>query len=160
MPSFSIRCPSRRSFVASSNWSLRPSSTVRNTFFGCSPRLRASSAAALIRSSVSMAAPWSASRVGVRGWQYCTAEPSLSEGGTNLPFIDIHTVQPMQLFPGCRIRTPYGQNLMLSYVEIDPGADVPPHHHPHEQAGMVLSGRLEFTIGEETRTVEAGAMFL
>ena len=77
-----------------------------------------------------------------------------------MPFIDIHTVQPMQLFPGCRIRTPYGQNLMLSYVEIDEGANVPPHHHPHEQAGMVLSGRLEFTIGAETRTVEAGAMFL
>ena len=77
-----------------------------------------------------------------------------------MPFIDIHSVQPMQLFPGCRIRTPYGQNLMLSYVEIDEGASVPPHHHPHEQAGMVLSGRLEFTIGDETRTVEAGAMFL
>ena len=77
-----------------------------------------------------------------------------------MPFIDIHSVQPMQLFPGCRIRTPYGQNLMLSYVEIDEGADVPPHQHPHEQAGMVLSGRLEFTIGDETRTVEAGAMFL
>ena len=77
-----------------------------------------------------------------------------------MPFIDIHSVQPMQLFPGCRIRTPYGQNLMLSYVEIDAGASVPPHHHPHEQAGMVLSGRLEFTIGSETRTVEAGAMFL
>ena len=77
-----------------------------------------------------------------------------------MPFIDIQSVQPMQLAPGCRIRTPYGQNLMLSYVEIDEGANVPPHHHPHEQAGMVLSGRLEFTIGEETRTVEAGAMFL
>ena len=77
-----------------------------------------------------------------------------------MPFIDIHSIQPMQLFPGCRIRTPYGKNLMLSYVEIDEGADVPSHQHPHEQAGMVLSGRLEFTIGEETRTVEAGAMFL
>jgi quercetin dioxygenase-like cupin family protein len=77
-----------------------------------------------------------------------------------VPFIDIHGVRPMQLFPGCRIRTPYGQNLMLSYVEIDEGADVPEHHHPHEQAGMVISGRLEFTIGQETRTVEAGAMFL
>jgi quercetin dioxygenase-like cupin family protein len=77
-----------------------------------------------------------------------------------LPFIDIHSVRPMQLFPGCRIRTPHGQNLMLSYVEIDEGANVPAHHHPHEQAGMVISGRLEFTIGEETRTVEAGAMFL
>ena len=77
-----------------------------------------------------------------------------------MPFIDIDTVRPIKPFPGCRLRTPFGQNLMLSYVEIDEGANVPPHHHPHEQGGMVLRGRLEFTIVDETRNVEAGMMFL
>ena len=77
-----------------------------------------------------------------------------------MPFIDIARVPPLEIFPGCRIRTPYGQNLMLSYVEIDPGSVVPEHSHPHEQAGYVLSGSVRFTIGGETRVLRAGDMFL
>ena len=77
-----------------------------------------------------------------------------------MPFIDLDSVPPIQLFPGVRLRTPYGQNLMLSYVELDAGAVVPTHQHPHEQAGMVLRGRMELTIGDETRTLGEGEMFI
>ncbi len=77
-----------------------------------------------------------------------------------MPFIDIQTVRPLEVIPGCKMRTPYGQNMMLSYLEMDAGAEVPLHHHPHEQGGMLLKGRLQLTIGDETRVVEAGSMFL
>ena len=77
-----------------------------------------------------------------------------------MPFIDIHSVPSLEIAPGCRVRTPYGKNLMLSLVEIDEGAVVSTHHHPHEQGGVVLSGRLELTIGSETRTLEPGAMYI
>ena len=77
-----------------------------------------------------------------------------------MPFIDIAQVQPIEAVPGCRLRTPYGEHLMLSYLEMDEGAVVPMHSHPHEQGGMLLKGRLELTIGDETRVCEAGAMFL
>ena len=75
-------------------------------------------------------------------------------------FIDIQSVPAIEPVPGCRMRTPYGEHLMLSYLEMDADAEVPLHSHPHEQGGMLLSGRLQLTIGEETRTVEAGSMFL
>lgn len=77
-----------------------------------------------------------------------------------MPFIDIDRVPRLELLPGCRLRTPFGRNVMLSYLEMDEGAVVPLHSHPHEQAGMLLSGRLELTIGAETRLCEAGAMFI
>ncbi|MCA9101388.1 MAG: cupin domain-containing protein [Pirellulales bacterium] len=77
-----------------------------------------------------------------------------------MPFIDVADVQPLEVLPGCRMRTPYGENLMLSYLEMDEGAEVPLHHHPHEQGGMLLKGRLELTIGDEVRVCEAGAMFI
>jgi quercetin dioxygenase-like cupin family protein len=77
-----------------------------------------------------------------------------------MPFIDIDAVPALTVLPGCRLRTPYGQNIMLSYLEMESGAVVPLHHHPHEQAGMLLKGRMELTIGDETRVVEAGSMFL
>ncbi len=77
-----------------------------------------------------------------------------------MPFIDIAQIPPIEPVPGCRMRTPFGQNLMLSYLEMDDGAEVPLHNHPHEQGGILLRGRLQLTIGEETRVVEAGAMFI
>jgi unsaturated pyranuronate lyase len=77
-----------------------------------------------------------------------------------MPFVDLASIPPLEILPGCRIRTPYGRNVMLSYLEMDEGAVVPLHRHPHEQAGMLLTGRMELTIGDETRTVEAGSMFI
>ncbi len=77
-----------------------------------------------------------------------------------MAFIDWEDVPPNELAPGVRIRAPYGQNLMISRVEIDEGAIVPTHHHPHEQGGIVLSGRMAFTIGDETRILKRGEAFL
>ena len=77
-----------------------------------------------------------------------------------MPFINIDDIKPLEVLPGCRLRTPYGENLMLSYLEMDEGAEIPMHDHPHEQGGICLEGSLQLTIGDETRTVSAGAMFL
>lgn len=77
-----------------------------------------------------------------------------------MPFIDLDSIKPMEVIPGCRMRTPFGENLMLSYLEMEDGAVVPLHDHPHEQGGILLKGRMELTIGEETRVVEAGSLFL
>ena len=77
-----------------------------------------------------------------------------------MPFIDIQELPALELQPGVRLRTPYGKNLMLSYLEIEEGATVPLHNHPHEQGGIVLEGKLKMTIGNQTRVCEAGSMFL
>jgi quercetin dioxygenase-like cupin family protein len=75
-------------------------------------------------------------------------------------FVDLDSVPHIEIFPGVRIRTPHGKNLMLSYVQIDEGALVETHQHPHEQGGMLLRGRMELTIGDETRVLEPGEMYL
>ena len=60
------------------------------------------------------------------------------------------------LAPGVAIEAVAGQGLMLSLVNLGAGAVVPMHSHPHEQMGMMISGRLEFTIGGETLVVGPG----
>jgi quercetin dioxygenase-like cupin family protein len=77
-----------------------------------------------------------------------------------MPFINIESFPAIEVLPGVRIRAPFGKNLMLSYLEMEDGAVVPLHHHPHEQAGILLKGKLELTIGGEVRIVEAGSLFL
>ncbi|MEO6810858.1 MAG: cupin domain-containing protein [Isosphaeraceae bacterium] len=61
-----------------------------------------------------------------------------------------------RLFPGVEIRTTAGQGLMLSVVTFEPGSIVPEHAHYHEQMGIMISGRLEFTIGGQTRVLGPG----
>ena len=63
-----------------------------------------------------------------------------------MTFIDIEKVEPLDILPGCRMRTPFGENLMLSYLEMDNGAEIPLHHHPHEQGGILLQGQISLTI--------------
>ncbi len=77
-----------------------------------------------------------------------------------MPFINIKKYEPIELAPGARVRTPYGTNLMLSYLELDEGSLIPPHQHPHEQGGMLIEGSLELTIGDETRLCQPGDMFI
>ena len=77
-----------------------------------------------------------------------------------MPFIDINDYEPIELAPGAYARTPYGENIMLSYLRLDEGTVVPMHKHPHEQAGILLEGKLELTIGEETRVCESGNLFI
>ena len=51
---------------------------------------------------------------------------------------------------GVRYKTlVHGQRTLLAEFHLDRGAAVPVHSHPHEQTGYVVSGRMEFTIGEE-----------
>jgi quercetin dioxygenase-like cupin family protein len=63
------------------------------------------------------------------------------------------------IFPGVHIRTCAADRMMLSVVEIAPGAVVEEHAHPHEQVGMVLKGRAVFVIGGEEKTLKAGDLY-
>jgi unsaturated pyranuronate lyase len=76
-----------------------------------------------------------------------------------MAFIDWSEVPVQTIAPGVRIRTPHGERIMLSLVELDDGAIVPPHSHPHEQAGMVLEGTLDLTIDGQLRTLRAGEAY-
>ncbi len=75
-------------------------------------------------------------------------------------FIDPAEVDRRELAPGVMLRTMWGEKIMMSIVEIAPKAVVPTHSHPHEQAGMVLQGEFEFTIGGETRTIKQGESYV
>ena len=75
-------------------------------------------------------------------------------------FEDLFAVQPVEIVPGVRIRTLWGDSVMLSLVESDPHADVPEHSHPHEQGGLVLEGEFEMTIGGERRALRRGMSYV
>jgi quercetin dioxygenase-like cupin family protein len=60
------------------------------------------------------------------------------------------------IFPGVEIRATSGDGLMISVVNLEPGSVVEEHAHPHEQMGLMVSGRAVFTIGGVTRLIGPG----
>jgi quercetin dioxygenase-like cupin family protein len=75
-------------------------------------------------------------------------------------FIDSSEVRRQEIAPGVTIRTMWGEKIMMAALEIAPHAVVPPHTHPHEQAGMMLQGEFDLTIAGETRRVKPGDSYV
>ncbi len=75
-------------------------------------------------------------------------------------FIDLKDLPEKELAPGVKAHLAWQDKMMLSFIDLDPHSVVPRHSHHHEQAGVVLRGELEFTIGSEVRIVKAGDAYL
>lgn len=62
-----------------------------------------------------------------------------------------------KLLEGVYLKTlVHGENTLMGEFRFDRGAKIPSHAHPHEQTGMLLSGKLRFQVGGETIDAEAG----
>ncbi len=73
-----------------------------------------------------------------------------------LSLSDCHRLSP---FPGVTMHTFESQTMTLSVVDMQPGAVIPQHQHPHEQIGYMVEGSGVFRIGEQTHQVLAGQMW-
>jgi quercetin dioxygenase-like cupin family protein len=74
-------------------------------------------------------------------------------------FADLGTLGPQDIWNGVSVRAVHGERITLGVVELDPNAAVPEHSHENEQLGVVLSGSLNFRIGDETRELGAGSTY-
>jgi len=53
----------------------------------------------------------------------------------------------------------HGEKMMMVLNITSPRKTVPLHSHPHEQIGMVYSGKARLKIGDEERTVKKGDFY-
>ncbi len=70
----------------------------------------------------------------------------------------VDEIEPREIVPGFRARFVHSQNMTFAYWEIDAGAVLPEHGHPHEQVANLLEGEFELTIDEETRVLGPGTV--
>ncbi len=75
-------------------------------------------------------------------------------------FYDPSQRQPKELVPGINARTFWGEKMLLAIVNLDPHTRLPMHSHPHEQAGIVLEGEIEFTVAGEVRRLKPGDVYV
>ncbi len=74
-----------------------------------------------------------------------------------MTFVTLTSLPVKEIFSGT-IRGHYTHlaHLTVGEVELNANVVVPMHSHPHEQVTYVLSGRFEFTIGDQTTVLAPG----
>ena len=75
-------------------------------------------------------------------------------------FLDSSTRKSKELAPGARTKTIWGEQMLLSLVEVDANALVPLHTHPHEQGGIIVEGELEMGVDGEVKLLKPGDMYI
>ena len=75
-------------------------------------------------------------------------------------FLDASDRKSMDLVPGARTKTFWGEHMLLSLVEVDANALVPLHTHPHEQGGIIVEGELEMGVDGEVKLLKPGDMYI
>jgi quercetin dioxygenase-like cupin family protein len=73
-----------------------------------------------------------------------------------MTFINLAEMEAREIVPGYQARFLHGENMTLAYWEVEEGAELPEHSHPHEQIANVLEGEFELTIAGETRVLKPG----
>ena len=76
---------------------------------------------------------------------YDKTQPSDGTAG----YFDPDAMPRRELLPGVTARLIWGDRIMMGIIDIDPGAVVPRHTHPHEQCGRVLSGAAWFALEDD-----------
>jgi quercetin dioxygenase-like cupin family protein len=77
-------------------------------------------------------------------------------------FIDVSEAPQIVQMPGLEttiLTGLHGEQMMMVLNATLPGHEVASHSHPHEQIGMVYSGKARLTIGEEEHVVGKGDFY-
>lgn len=75
-------------------------------------------------------------------------------------FISVDEVEAVQMRDGISRRTlATTDEAMLCQFTLQQNSFVAPHSHMNDQVGYIVSGKVEITIGEETRTITAGGSY-
>ena len=69
---------------------------------------------------------------------------------------ELAALEPRELVPGHRGRFVHSEHTTHVYWEINAGAVLPEHSHPHEQIANVLEGTYELIVEGESFVLNAG----
>jgi quercetin dioxygenase-like cupin family protein len=75
-------------------------------------------------------------------------------------FDSLDSVRPYRIWDGAVARAVAGERMTFAVVDLEPDLEVPEHHHPNEQVGMVLKGFVTMTVDGESRRLGAGETYV
>ena len=77
-----------------------------------------------------------------------------------MPFYELKDIREIPLVSGITVKAVYAEKCSVSFLDLPAFSRIPTHHHPSEQIGVVLEGKIEYTINDETKVCEKGSAFV
>jgi quercetin dioxygenase-like cupin family protein len=74
-----------------------------------------------------------------------------------MSFINLDEIEQREFLPGLHARFLHSENMTIAFWFIEAGSEMPLHSHPHEQITSIIDGKLELTLGEESRILGPGS---
>jgi len=75
-----------------------------------------------------------------------------------MPFLELSQIDQREMLPGCHARFVHGDNMTVSYWNLDKGAVIPEHAHRHEQVTSLIEGEMELTLDGECKLLPPGSV--
>ena len=75
-----------------------------------------------------------------------------------MDYRNLDEIEAREVAPGAKARFVHSEKMTLAYWNIQPGAGVPEHTHPHEQVVNVMAGEFELTVDGETQRLGPGSV--
>ena len=73
-----------------------------------------------------------------------------------MAFKNLEDITEREIVPGYRAKFIHAEKMTIAYWDVDPGAALPEHSHPHEQIANVLEGEFELTVDGEAKVLKPG----
>ena len=74
-----------------------------------------------------------------------------------MPTVDFASLPVRELAPGFHAHLLHTDRLTIARVDIDAGATLPEHAHPHEQVTTLLAGEFELVVGGISHHLRPGS---
>lgn len=71
-------------------------------------------------------------------------------------FTQMPEMESLEAAPGVVLRPLFGKQLMISHVTFAANSVAPAHQHVQEQISYVITGRLEFQVGDKKQMIGPG----
>ncbi|WP_420604240.1 cupin domain-containing protein [Flagellimonas sp.] len=70
--------------------------------------------------------------------------------------MNLKEIPSKEIMPGYQGKMVHGKTMTWAFWDVKKDAEVPEHHHVHEQIMHVLDGTFEFTVGGKTAIHHSG----
>ena len=77
-----------------------------------------------------------------------------------MPFVDTNELETKEPLPGWRGRYFRSEHTTFAYYDFTEGSSIHEHAHPNEETWHIIDGKLQVSIGGETRVAGPGSVGL